>query len=165
MPESIQDFALDYKKEISYEFGITATDKLEERLSINGEVLYSERNVSYSYTDPDIHYQQFKHTFIALPIFGSYNVYKPLNIDFGGEVSRIVKSNMPNYKVFFENLNFINMLVGVRYNFLNHFNIHARYLHPITKISTMNWFDINGTSLGQSKLRSRTLSLAVGYSF
>ena len=159
------DLLASNKIAISYELGATASQKLCQKFRLNEEVLYSQRN-TISRTSINAN-QDFttKYGYIAVPIFVSYNVYKPLSIDFGGEYSRAVNSSSAFYKVLFSNRNFANALVGLRYNICTNFDVHARYLHPLSKISEIQWTDYNGQLLNKSKLRSRTFSLAVGYNF
>lgn len=151
---------LHYKPDLSGEFGVTAKYQFGNRLALNSEILYAQRNVTYN------NGLTYKNQYLAVPLFASVKVYKPLSLDLGMEYSRLYKSNIFYYKeYFFDNLDFWSGVVGIRYDFLKHFNIHGRYVHSLNKIQEITWTDFNATEIGKSKLRSRTFSLAVGYNF
>ncbi len=127
--------------------------------------MYSQRNISIDkkYFNGEIHY--FISEYIAVPIFVSYNVYKPLSIDLGGEYSRLVRISNDIFKGLVENEDFISGIIGLRYQFQKNFDVHYRYTHNFTKVSEVIWTDFNAIQLGKSKQRAHTLSLAIGYSF
>ncbi len=150
---------------ISYEFGATARQKLSKRVYLNEELLYTQRNMSINKKYFNGTTMYFACDYVAVPIFISYNVFKPLSLELGGEYSRIVKSSKFNYKETFQNEDFISGIVGLRYQFLKKLNVHCRYTHAFTKINEITWTDFNALEIGKSKLLAHTLSLAIGYNF
>ena len=148
-----------FKALVGGELGVTAKQNIAKRFSLNEEVLFAIRNVKNTYFGTQ------KNLYLAVPIFVSYNFYKPLSLDLGGEYSRLIDTNVPYAKQFFDDYNFYNGMIGLRYSFLEHFNVHARYVHTFNKISEITWNDFNAEPIGISKLRSRTFNLSVGYNF
>ena len=148
-----------FKPTVGGDFGVTAKQVFGHGFSLNEEVLYAQRNVTYNGG------LTYKNQYLAVPIYVSYNVYKPLSLDLGLEYSYLYKTNIFMRQAFFDDLNFLSGIVGIRYQFLKNFNIHGRYLPTFNKLSEVTLTDFNGNELSKVKLRSRTFSLSIGYDF
>ena len=155
----------DAKPQLGYEFGVTARQKLSKKFSLNEEVLYTERSVSvlnFIATTPRI---MLKTQYIAVPVFVSYNICKPLSFDLGGEYSRIVSSSSPFFKSIFDNLNAVSAIAGLSIHLSEKSKIQFRYIRTLTKISEVDWTDYNANVVTQEKVYSHSLNLAFGYQF
>ena len=149
-----------HKPKLGYELGLTACQKLSQKISLNEEALFSQRNNMLSNND-----WALKTQYLAIPVFLSFNVFKPLSIDLGGEYSRVVKFQLANSEYLFDSKDFASTLIGIRYNFLEKFNIHCRFVQTINKISQIELTDFNAVIIGKLTPHSHTLSLAFGYQF
>jgi predicted porin len=151
-----------HKPEISYEFGATVRQKLNQRWALNGEVLYTQRKTITNYSNGNY---TIKGEYLAIPVFVSYNFYKPLSLDLGAEYSRLIKTNIVYKDQFYDNFNYLSGIIGLKYAFSKNLNAHFRYIHALNKVSAIEWTDFNGVPIGTAKLYSRTFSLAIGYNF
>ncbi len=162
-----------FDREANQGFFISAIPRLavNERLSINTEAQYSME--SYNWGDTQIRL----HNIRLIPEL-EYSILKSLGIYAGANIGLKVTESYKqtadeewisrseidtNTRGVVKDIDF-GLSGGLRYYFLEQFNLTFKYSHGLTNISNILFTDLNGVAF-EGKEYNRTFQLGLGYTF
>ena len=128
--------------------GLFASKKLNEKVGVQAELLYSRQGFNYDQ-------KEFKIDYLNVPFVLKYFFLNGLHIQLGPQFGVLLNErryingivyNIDNYD--------ISILGGIGYDLLNGLKVEARYS-----------FGLNNISPSLYVMKNRVISLALGYSF
>ena len=157
------------KPETGVEIGGTAFQRFSKRFTLNEEINVLVRTSVLDDVPTVGQKNRLNNLYVFIPFFISYNFYKPLSLDFGGNFGGLIQSNDKTYQKTMPSLDLSGVLLGLRYKISPKLNIQGRFAQSWENIApylnNKEAFDNMGRDLNIPKRISKTFSLSVGYNF
>ena len=170
----ITGFPFEGKMKFGFHAGIFLDFALNERLSLQPELLYSAQGLNGSYTDYDGEDNPINVTgstsldYINVPVLLKINIAEGLSAEIGPQIGYLVSATAKLESV--EGKQVIDMkkektckdfdvtaVAGLSYTFAENFVISARYCFGFTSVQTED--------VSEVKAQNRVIQLSIGYKF
>ncbi len=154
------------KPETGIEIGGTAFLRFSERFTLNQELNAIFRTSKVDDVPVIGRKRRLTNFYLFIPIYVSYNFYRPLSLDFGGDFGSLIQSNDHTYQNTISSFSLCGVLMGLRYKISPKMNIQTRFSQAWVNIAPyINRVEGMGEDLNIPKRISKTFSMALSYNF
>lgn len=166
---------LDVKSLVGYNVGAFAAIKINEKFTVQPEVLYSTQGAKFQNAGADVNGTfytgdiDFKLSYINIPVMFKYYANEKINFELGPQIGFLTSAKTEtkldgfnqtvkqDAKDFFNSVDF-GLVFGAGYDFTEHFFVDARYNLGLANIAKTEDGD-------NSKLKNSLFSINLGYKF
>jgi len=158
---------LNIKFRTGYHFGLFTDTPINNRISVNTELLFSDKGVAYDKAGfiPESNVHLY---YINLPVLLGYNLTKTIKVQAGLEAGYLLKSilsfynNSQDYSYFFDKDFSLDYIAGIEYSFSN-FGFGIRYEHSLINVVDLETRGEDGKDVGDSGLKNSNLQAYFAY--
>lgn len=179
------DFFIDSDEKSENRFGLAIGGlveyKLSQKISLQGELVYSQQGFKKNYPDEDF-MESYALDYLNIPVLAKYYITDELNLEFGPQLGFLLAAKYideedgekyeEDAKEFFKSTDF-GLNFGAGYQLENGLGINARY-----NLGLANIFDYSRTRIAETKfgkvdeeiednfqLKNRVFSISLFYTF
>ena len=166
------DFLPDLESVNGFHTGLESRWHIDDRAAMLLEIQYSQKG--YSTLVPTLNglaKTRFNLNYVALPVAGSFRIWKGLSLQGGVEAEWLLKSTSvlsgstsnPQKVVDLYNNFDLGLLAGIEYEFNKSFFISARHIFGLTPFADFAISDENGESVGKLNAYHQNTEISLGY--